>query len=761
MIGQVEPLETGTEIVVNEYGDEHNSYKYIITDIISQGSSGIVYRANRIKQLEDRPEVILKEYYPYNVGEMGMFYRRNGVIVKKGEENIPYYSPLLEVAKNEKKNADGCSGSTKDRSGLKNSNICSINMILSACSIKCPSDQFDDITWNNCKVGVFSVMDSYSLASSFDDLVDSIRDRIYKFTEGSKEQTDIASLMSTDPNAVLSIRGILLVINSILKSVHVVHDFGWVHKDLKLSNLLFERESDISYLDLRTILIDFGSAQKLIPGTDPLHAAKGLPPYTNGTSQGYQPPEILEKNIERYNYLGWTKSADIYQVGCIMYYLLCNEFPPKIIADENYKNINSILAKYNLDEKTNRLIIDILSKAISYDPNRRYSDINEWREAMDEAMIQTSSKTNEINELRQISECIDDKQTYIYDYRVLFSLIDEVKYVLKTNKIFQEDDNYINEKDLNKYGLECISEKDKHNYLLSLKDGLKYIESLRRLTGVIDEMNISSLVISAIGVSIEALVDYELGIRLIKESFKIYNREIKTSGLIISRTSPSCTKASLFEDLWDAISMKCVNGENYYELVEISNNWKKLFPEIIAFDTDYQYRYHYYTRVIELYSFSNDFAKAFECLDKIHDIISNWTDGINIIYAKTDILIYSTYIYENMKDYDSVIDIQTKLLGMLDKNRELYNPVAYIRNVQFANSHLARGYYYKGNKDIAAYHICQSLSALKELYKYQPTDAKRFYKIECVFGRKIYNPTLDSINMKKLILLLTEKLEEK
>lgn len=155
MIGQIEPLEIGTEIIAYYDGDDKTISKYKITENISQGGSGIVYRAIRRRGINEK-EVILKEYYPSS-NRNSMFIRHDGVIVKSTEPDIPYCSVLLKKAKLEKANSEGCSGGSSDHPGVVSSDICLINDILCAKGVD-PGDivavLFSPKTFNRKKTGV-------------------------------------------------------------------------------------------------------------------------------------------------------------------------------------------------------------------------------------------------------------------------------------------------------------------------------------------------------------------------------------------------------------------------------------------------------------------------------------------------------------------------------------------------------------------------------------------------------------------------------
>ena len=89
--------------------------------------------------------------------------------------------------------------------------------------------------------------------------------------------------------------------------IKYLHNYGIVHRDLKLENIMMTDQTEQSVPKL----VDFGLAKIIGPNE------KASEPF--GTL-GYVAPEILEK--KPYSY-----SCDLWSLGCIIYALLCSSLP--------------------------------------------------------------------------------------------------------------------------------------------------------------------------------------------------------------------------------------------------------------------------------------------------------------------------------------------------------------------------------------------------------------------------------------------------
>ena len=93
----------------------------------------------------------------------------------------------------------------------------------------------------------------------------------------------------------------------LITATRYIHDFGIVHRDLKLENIMM---SDVTN-NAKPKLVDFGLARILSPNET------ANEPF--GTL-GYVAPEVLKKKP-------YSFSCDVWSIGCIMHALLTGSLP--------------------------------------------------------------------------------------------------------------------------------------------------------------------------------------------------------------------------------------------------------------------------------------------------------------------------------------------------------------------------------------------------------------------------------------------------
>jgi mitogen-activated protein kinase 1/3 len=134
-------------------------------------------------------------------------------------------------------------------------------------------------------------------------------------------ETDLYKLLKTQR---LSNDHICYFLYQILRGLKYIHSANVLHRDLKPSNLLLNTTCDLK-------ICDFGLARVTDPGRD--HTGF-LTEYV--ATRWYRAPEIM------LNSKGYTKSIDVWSVGCILAEMLNNRplFPGKHYLDQ----LNLILA---------------------------------------------------------------------------------------------------------------------------------------------------------------------------------------------------------------------------------------------------------------------------------------------------------------------------------------------------------------------------------------------------------------------------------
>jgi cGMP-dependent protein kinase len=144
--------------------------------------------------------------------------------------------------------------------------------------------------------------------------------------------------------------------------VDYLHKLKIIHRDLKFSNFIIEKDG---YLKL----MDTGSTKKILNGY-----AKTL----LGTPH-YIAPEVIEG-------LNYSFSADYYSIGISLYFLLYNKFPFGNEEKDTYKiyqdiiNNKIIFDEINISEssieKYQELIL-LINDLLIKEPSKRISNINE------------------------------------------------------------------------------------------------------------------------------------------------------------------------------------------------------------------------------------------------------------------------------------------------------------------------------------------------------------------------------------------------
>uniref|UniRef100_A0A7N8WPL0 Mitogen-activated protein kinase n=1 Tax=Mastacembelus armatus TaxID=205130 RepID=A0A7N8WPL0_9TELE len=151
-------------------------------------------------------------------------------------------------------------------------------------------------------------------------------------------ETDLYKLLKSQR---LSNDHVCYFLYQILRGLKYIHSANVLHRDLKPSNLLINTTCDLK-------ICDFGLARI----ADPEHDHTGfLTEYV--ATRWYRAPEIM------LNSKGYSKSIDIWSVGCILAEMLSNKpiFPGKHYLDQ----LNHILA------------LDLLGRMLTFNPLKRIS----------------------------------------------------------------------------------------------------------------------------------------------------------------------------------------------------------------------------------------------------------------------------------------------------------------------------------------------------------------------------------------------------
>lgn len=193
-------------------------------------------------------------------------------------------------------------------------------------------------------------------------------------------ETDLYKLLKTQH---LSNDHICYFLYQILRGLKYIHSANVIHRDLKPSNLLLNTTCDLK-------ICDFGLARV----ADPEHDHTGfLTEYV--ATRWYRAPEIM------LNSKGYTKSIDIWSVGCILAEMISNRpiFPGKhyldqlnhilgVLGSPTQEDLNCIIndkaraylqslphkqriAWNRLFPKADSNALDLLDKMLTFNPNKR------------------------------------------------------------------------------------------------------------------------------------------------------------------------------------------------------------------------------------------------------------------------------------------------------------------------------------------------------------------------------------------------------
>uniref|UniRef100_A0A915PH92 Mitogen-activated protein kinase n=1 Tax=Setaria digitata TaxID=48799 RepID=A0A915PH92_9BILA len=195
-------------------------------------------------------------------------------------------------------------------------------------------------------------------------------------------ETDLYKLLKTQR---LSNDHICYFLYQILRGLKYIHSANVIHRDLKPSNLLLNTTCDLK-------ICDFGLARV----TDPEHDHTGvLTEYV--ATRWYRAPEIM------LNSKGYTKSIDVWSIGCILAEMLSNRplFPGKhyldqlnlilgVIGSPSQEDLQCIINEkarsylLSLPHKVKQpwlrmypnadpRALDLLDKMLTFNPNKRIS----------------------------------------------------------------------------------------------------------------------------------------------------------------------------------------------------------------------------------------------------------------------------------------------------------------------------------------------------------------------------------------------------
>ncbi len=209
-------------------------------------------------------------------------------------------------------------------------------------------DQLQACEWFNREAKLLARLDHPSLPRVFDYFI--AGERCYlvmTFIDGE----DLETRLKREGRPGLPEDEVIGWAGQVLKVLDYLHSHHppIVYRDIKPSNIMLHRDG-------RVMLVDFGIARTISPGTDLSRTAVG--------TDGYAPPEQLRGLAE--------PRSDLYALGAMMHHLLTGESPIPFLL----KPLKSI------DDSFSSHVEQVVSKALKEYPDERYCSALEMLRAL-------------------------------------------------------------------------------------------------------------------------------------------------------------------------------------------------------------------------------------------------------------------------------------------------------------------------------------------------------------------------------------------
>ena len=141
---------------------------------------------------------------------------------------------------------------------------------------------------------------------------------------------------------VMSEKGMLEVMEPIIRAVEFLHENRMLHLDIKPDNVVMRLEDDGRETP---VLIDFGVSMHFDPGGQPTTSSR----FVGGT-RGYAP---LEQAQGVNSFMPWV---DVYALGATMYFLLTGEAPEQA-SFNTYVRVGEKLREAGVSERVRKAIV--------------------------------------------------------------------------------------------------------------------------------------------------------------------------------------------------------------------------------------------------------------------------------------------------------------------------------------------------------------------------------------------------------------------
>ena len=169
---------------------------------------------------------------------------------------------------------------------------------------------------------------------------------------------------------VLPLKATLNIMTSVLDALDYAHGQDIIHRDIKPANILIEAHTK------RPIITDFGLAKMTRGPEQQSSMIAGTPTYM-------APEQILNNPVDG--------RADVYAAGFMLFEMLVSNLPlPKYGTARELLRIklelkDQILQKRpsEMNPRLNQEMDEIVFKAVSFDPEKRYSSCMQFKEALE------------------------------------------------------------------------------------------------------------------------------------------------------------------------------------------------------------------------------------------------------------------------------------------------------------------------------------------------------------------------------------------
>lgn len=230
----------------------------------------------------------------------------------------------------------------------------------------------------------------------------------------------------------------------VFAAVDYLHSKNIMHRDLKPENILLTSQN--SHYTCK--LTDFGLAKIGINGNDSFKTFCGTPQYFA--------PEVLQRRFTIFHTGSYTKQADVWSLGVILYIVLTGQ--PPFDTDFSESNKSAATATIEPHPKLNDDVMDLLKRLLHPDPRNRCT----IREACGHYWFCVDDGDTHLHPLRDplLKDIFDESEENDKDYEgknnegngsdVMSDSIDKDGNALQANKVSAKSPSaYSNETDEN------------------------------------------------------------------------------------------------------------------------------------------------------------------------------------------------------------------------------------------------------------------------------------------------------------------------